>query len=355
MIFAVLASDRKLARKTRCFTYGSVGSIEVESAKRLAKQSNIEWHHVELPCQFLRKSYLIDIGEIFGGSVHMHGMYQLEFLNEIKRKFDISKNAVFTSGFMTGVPAGQHNSLLNIQASEHNLSRAMGAFSQSKFWKEEELANLPLFNKKKYNEVAENRFRIAFERLHGDVYQKAVIFDIWTRQRNFISYYPRTIEWQNTIVSPHMCAEYANFFLSLNENHLHDRRSVELMFQHNYPQIAGVASNSRGISSIGNPVENMMLLSARILNRLNMSALIPNRYRLAQFEFNLRAVSNCGKASFSPLWNKTNNISKLVDLFGGHDLLNELYRGAISGNLVSYAKVLTLQAIATDIDHLDNS
>lgn len=353
MIFSVLAENKELAKKTRCFTYGSEGSIEVESAKRLSKQGKIEWQHIELPCKFLKKDYLEDITEIFGASIHMHGMYQIEFINEIKNKFGIEDNTVFTSGFMTGVPAGQHNSLLNIHTNNDSLSTAMSKFSQSKFWTIEKLEALPLFKQKEFNHIAEERFRKAFNKLNGDIHHRAVMFDVWTRQRNFISYYPRTIEWMHTISSPHMCAEYANFFLSLNKKHLDDRKAVELMFQKHYPRIAGIASNSKGITSISNPVESFMLRSARILNRIHAGFLLPKQYRLKPFEFNLKAVSNCGMESFHPLWKENEQMESFVKLFGGHAFIKELYHGAANGDLLSYAKILSIQSLAGNIDLLN--
>jgi hypothetical protein len=114
MIFSVLSNEKDLLAKTRCFTYGSSGSIEVEGGRRLSKLKGIEWHHVDLPCRFLTRRYLEDISNIFGASLHMHGMYQLEFFNEIKAKYGVSSATRLTSGFMTGVPAGQHNGLLQI-------------------------------------------------------------------------------------------------------------------------------------------------------------------------------------------------------------------------------------------------
>ncbi|MCK0505739.1 hypothetical protein [Aromatoleum anaerobium] len=352
MIFAVLASDKALASKTRCFTYGSAGSIEVESAKRLAKQGNIEWRHIDLPCKFLTKNYLKDICDIFGSSVHMHGMYQVEFVHEIQKKFGIAVDSLFTSGFMTGVPAGQHSGLLNIANPDDGLSEAMGRFSQSKFWNRDELKKLPLFGGRDYEDEAENKFRLAFERMPGDIHHKAIIFDVWTRQRNFISYYPRTIEWFYPVASPHLCSEYANFFLSLNEKHLRDRRAVELMFKQHYPGFGSIASNSKGISSIGSPVESFMLLSARILNRLGMGCILPKQYQLAPFEFNLRAVSNCGTDSFYPMWNNNESVREFLDLFGGTDFLRDLYERTTGGSLPAYAKTLTVQAISSDIERL---
>lgn len=355
MILAALASNRNLAEKTICFTYGSKGSIEVESGKRLAKIAGIEWHHIDLPCMFLEEKCLKSISDVFGASVHMHGMYQLEFLDQIYKGFGVGKSAVFTSGFMTGVPAGQHNSLLNIVDKNDILCNAMGKFGQSKFWTSTDLADLPIFSSGSYTDLAEDRFRKAFDRIEGDINKRAVIFDVWTRQRNFISYYPRTIEWLNPIASPHMCSEYANFFMSLGDRHLNDRKAVELMFKYHYPKFAGVASNSNGISSIGNSFENIMLLGARILNRMRLGGILPNRYKLAPFEFNLTALRHCGKASFSPIWEVTENISKFVTLFGGVERFDNLYEKALSGDLMAYAKVLTIQSLASDVLHLDNN
>jgi hypothetical protein len=227
MIYAVLANDTKLADKTRCYTYGSEGSIEVEAGRRLSRLKKIKWNHIDLPCRFLQSQYTKEIADIFGASLHMHGMYQIEFYEQIRSRFGIKARSAITSGFMTGVPAGQHNGLLEIENCNTSLVQAMNRFSQSKTWRDEDLVRLPIFNNQNYNELAESRFRAAFDRFDGEIFQKAVIFDVWTRQRNFISYYPRTLEWLTPVVSPHMNAEYANFFMSLNREHLWNRKAVE--------------------------------------------------------------------------------------------------------------------------------
>jgi hypothetical protein len=189
MIFSVLSNEKDLLEKTRCFTYGSSGSIEVEAALRLSKLKGIEWHHIDLSCRFLTRGYLEDISNIFGASLHMHGMYQMEFFNEIKAKYGVSSATRLTSGFMTGVPAGQHSGLLQINVKDERLTDSMNRFSQSKVWTDEDLGRMPVFNGKNYLEAAEARFRKAFNRFNGEVHQKAVMFDVWTRQRNFISWH----------------------------------------------------------------------------------------------------------------------------------------------------------------------
>ncbi len=346
MIFAVLSNNEALAKRTRCFTYGSTGSIEVEGARRLCDLKGITWGHVELPCRFLDRKYLKETADVFGASMHMHGMYQLEFVEKIRSDYGIAENTVLTSGFMTGVPAGQHNGLLDIKESTSRLTTAMNRFSQSKVWTDDTLSNLPLFNGKNYLDAAEERFRLAFNRFNGEIHQKAVIFDVWTRQRNFISYYPRTLEWRLPVVSPHMCAEYANFFMSLSKEHLWNRNAVELMFLKHYPDIARIASNSNGIAAIGNAFETGLFFVSRLLQKVGMPNPLPLRYKNLSFDFDMAAVKNSGADSFYPLLDSDAGVESFVNLFGGRGALQCIYQDALDGDTKSYAMIVAIQSIA---------
>lgn len=346
MIFSVLASDPRLAAKTRCFTYGSTGSIEVESGRRLAALRGIAWHHVELPCRFLDRPHLRQVADIFGGSLHMHGMYQIEFFELLRSAHGAGAHSTLTSGFMTGVPAGQHNGLLGIEDSRANLTEAMMRFSQSKVWPAEALAGLPLFRQRSYAEAVEARFRAAFDRFDGEVYQKAVMFDVWTRQRGFISYYPRTLDWFVPVVSPHMCAAYANFFMSLSRDHLWDRRAVELMFLAHYPDIARVASNSNGLAALGSPSESLALSLSKVFGSVGLRELVPRPFRNAPFDFDIHAVRNCGEDSFYPLLRQEPGLDGLIELFGGVGSFRDLYTRALNGDVMAYMRMIPIQAIA---------
>ncbi len=342
MIFAVIAGDASLRAQTQSFTYGSEGSIEVESARRLCEQAGVDWQFVDLPCRFLSRDRLTEIGDIFGASLHVHGMYQLEFFDLIAPMITTSP-ARLTSGFMTGVPAGQHNGLLQIGSENDSLTTAMDRFRQSNFWTDDELAALPFFDGRRYRDAAEARFRAAFDRFDGEVWQKAVMFDVWTRQRNFISYYPKTMEWVCETASPHMCPEYPSFFMSLGREHLWDRRAVELMFNHCYPKTARIASNSNGLKALGNPLETLMLKSSRLLAPLGLTGLLPRAYRNAPFEFDISALRNGGRAAIFPL--ESDETRALVAQFGGDRAIAVLDEQARQGDEKSYCRLADLQAL----------
>lgn len=346
MIYAVLANNSKLVEKIHCYTYGSEGSIEVEAARRLSNLKKIKWHHISLPCNFLRLEYTKKIGNIFGASLHMHGMYQIEFYEQIKSKFGIQNHSVLTSGFMTGVPAGQHNGLLQIENINVSLLQAMNRFSQSQTWHNEQLANLPIFKNRSYHELSELRFKAAFERFNGEIFQKAVMFDVWTRQRNFISYYPRTLEWLTPVISPHMNAEYANFFMSLNREHLWNRKAVELMFLRHYSDIAAIASNSNGIAALGNKWETLIFFVSRVFSKFGLQKQLPKRYRNAPFDFDTQAIINSEEKSFFPLLENFEHLNCFLESFGGISFFTDCFKRAIGGDTKAYAQIVTIQSLA---------
>ena len=344
MILAVIAENQKLREKTRCFTYGAIGSVEVESARRLSRAAGVEWSFVDLPCKFLNHDRLAETADVFGCSLHMHGMYQLEFFDEIRKRINLSSKAVLTSGFMTGVPAGQHNGLLGIAPDTRSLSNAMDKFPQSKFWPPEHLVQLAVFKDTDYSKSADTRFHAAFDRFEGEYYQKAVMFDIWTRQRNFISYYPRTFEWVIPTISPQMTPAYANFFLSLSAKHLQDRKAVELMFDRHYPEFARIVSNSNGLRSISSRSEDLRYLVSRVLHKLKLGRLMPEKYSMNRIDFDIAAVRNIGKEAFLPAFDDHTD-KELIGMFGGREMFDELYAATESGDAVAYNRFTRLQSL----------
>lgn len=349
MILASLSKQKELKDKLYCFTYGSDGSIEVEAGRRLTSALGVRWAFIDLPLEFLTKDYLYDIHNVFGSSLHMHGMYQLEFFNEIKKRIKIEKNSCLTSGFMTGVPAGQHNSLLGITDNCSKLTEHMNKFSQSKYWTDGQLEMMEAFKNKKFINKAEERFKMAFDRFNGEIYQKAVMFDVWSRQRNFIGYYPRTLEWRIPTVSPHMTANYANFFMSLSKKHLDDRYAVELMFSNNYEELSKIVSNSNGIRSINGKFENIMFFISRVFRKFKINNLLPKKYANNDFEFSLPSVRYSGEDSLFPLLANDEFVNKIIGQVISYDDIYELYNKAHSGDVPSYEKLVGLQSLAMSL------
>ncbi len=247
MIFCALAHHPTFSKQLHCFTYGSPQDIDVKLAQTLCQKNKIPWQNIQLPFNYLNTSYLTKNDLIFGSSTHPHSMYQLEFVDTLKPH--IPSEAVITSGFMTGVPGGQHLGMMDKVPNASWLD-LMNLFGQSSHWPVQELCTLSPQFTTQVNDFAQAQLEKAASRLVGPKTHQFVILDLWTRQRNFISYYPRGIEWEFPCLSPHVHPEYLNFFLSLHPKHLHNRLSVELMLMNHYPTEAHIPANSNGVKSL---------------------------------------------------------------------------------------------------------
>ncbi|MBL1418945.1 MAG: hypothetical protein COC24_000390 [Alphaproteobacteria bacterium] len=353
LILASLAKRPELKAKLYCYTYGSIGSVEVEAARRLTKQLNVNWEHIELPLKFLEKSYLKSIHAIFGSSLHMHGMYQFEFFEEVAKRTEITENTCLTSGFMTGAPAGHHIRHVGI-SDEQDVTNGLMVFSQSRNWSIEEFEALGLFDVKKCEASVYRKFKKALNRFDGNIYQKSAMFDIWVRQRTFSSYYPRTLEWELPTVSPHMGLDYVNFFMSISERHLYSRLSVELMFKNHYPQLAKIISNSHGLKSMNSLYETSIFFISRVFNKYGLSKLLPQKYSNADFEFDLSCLRETGKKGIYPLLNNQDKISPQMSKILNKDSIEKLYELSIAGDLKAYGKLITLQSVGFSISNLKN-
>jgi hypothetical protein len=351
MIFSAMAEDRDLKAKLSCFTYGNRGAIEVASAKELCRTADVRWSHLELPAKFLKKKYLMDTANIFGSSMHMHAMYQIETVENLVSKNLIFTNSTFTSGFMTGVPAGQHNRLLGIDSLNPNLCQAMDNFSQSKVWSRNELGKMPIFSGYGFEESCETKFQKAFNEYDGENYQKSILFDIWSRQRNFISYHPRILEWFQPVASPHMNPKYINFFLSLSPDHLLDRRAVQAMFKYKYPQYSKIPSDSNLLRGMGPKFKILLYFMPQILTKIGIQTDSFLGYESGDSKFDLRAISDAKSESFFPLLeqNRKNALVEFIDAFGGNGFFQKTFQESNNGNLNSYLKIVGLQSIALSL------
>lgn len=102
----LLLTNIKDKSKIKAYSYGyskkQEDSFEVVRARRLAAKYQIYWKSVELG-QFL--NYLDEWHELYGPSVHAHGMYQMEFYKKICEDVEGTDNAVL-SGIIGDVWAG---------------------------------------------------------------------------------------------------------------------------------------------------------------------------------------------------------------------------------------------------------
>jgi len=337
LVLSAMSRDSTLKRQARLFTYGPEGSIEVEAARRLAEISQMRWERVQLECNFLRPDDLVKAHSVFGSSLPMHSMYQSEFIEILWRKGLIEPGSRFVSGFMTGVPAGQHTGL------------SLDDFSQSHVWTDAELELLPAFCGSEERRNLQEKVEFVRGQFEGEPFQKDIMVDIWTRQRNFISYYPRIFSMYGGIVSPHMHPDYVNFFMSLPFELVHRRGLVEKMLLQKFPTIAAVPSNSHPRNSLLKRHQVGFGVS-RLLNLARLQFIVPSLYKNKALDFDIPSLRRAGIKGFYPLFEQSPKLEQLRDLLGGTVSLEKTATSALLGDVREYEKLLVPQSLAFELN-----
>lgn len=345
MILAALSDSPALRERTVAMTYGPSRGIEVTSAKALASDAGVRWCHVQIDSDFLTPNYLSEVAEIFGASLPMHAMYQIKFWEQVcKVVGPDARQAVLTSGFMTGVPAGQHVSKM---ASANSTSLGgLTAFAQSKWWTKGELQTLGFDHS---DETILQSTVTEITQILGESARASVWFDSWTRQRNFISYYPRFFEWKAHVHSPHHARRYIDFFQTIPISELQDRRLVEELFQTFYWRLSRIPSDSNLWRGLGGPIRR-----ATWATRILLPRIVPQLKRMSfwdsEISFDKRALQDDKN---DPLWGL--DMSILADLWptdigkeGLMNLVNGLSESLGTENLRSYYKLTSLQSICLE-------
>lgn len=342
LILGVLGSSR-FRQRLRTFTYGPEGSVDVEAARELAIRAGVQWNRIDLPCEFLDRHYLENVGAIFGGHLHFHGMYQFEFILQTLREFDCG-GRIWTSGFMTGVPGGQHIGLLS---GNGGILARMRAFSQSRVMPPDRLlAGAPFLSDGV--ERLRRRLQLAYDWIDADDDQRIVVCDLMTRQRHFISYYPRVFEWMVDERSPHMNPKWVNFFLGLPPALLRDRRLVEHMFTKEMPDLAGVISNSNGLRSPNGRGTDLLHFGSLVLTRLGAGKFLPRRFRKSRMDFDSVASAKAGPDGFWPAMPCSPEWEWLESLLPT-SMLGAMSDRALRGDPSAIDWMSRIQAIAYDL------
>jgi hypothetical protein len=303
LVLAGAMSDPHLRRKLVTATYGPPNSIEVRAARNLADIAGVPWFHVEIDSGFLGERYLSEIGLKFGSSLHMHGMYQLFFWDKLSEQLSLADSAL-TSGFMTGVPAGQHLRKLNpfFSHGRRSLLGAASSFSQSKHWTSRSVEQMT--GVKWTDKLAERNLEYYLQILDQRDDVASMQFDIWTRQSRFISYYPDTLTLRAEVVSPHMNLQYPKFLWGLNQEWLNDRKFITEYFRRFHPAFSSTPSNSHQFSKFGGRFQASAILLGRASARLGAENLVPKRFRDTLIEFDKVAAIELREKALRPLHEK---------------------------------------------------
>jgi hypothetical protein len=331
----IAAVGAEMGVDLRAYTWGGRDATDVMFGRRIAKRLKIPWQFVDLGKEYLVTQVVPWTG-LFGSSMHLHGMYQLEFFKQLQR----APEGPAVSGYLGDVLSGNGNAML---VAVHSAPNSAQLYDDGyAHWTVDEVK--AMFKPPLDEALAEIReeLRNMWEGLPGALFQKATLLDLWTRQCRFTNFHTTLADYQRGVATPYMSRSYARFCLSLPRV-ASDRQLLADMYRRYYPRLAAVP---------GSYAAEPYLLTGRYLLKRRLARKLPLRLRRGPFAgtrfvpltMDLECVQAHGWKSLWPIREAWESLSSWVNLDHVTRTFDEIMAG--SNDLRMVKKLQSIQCLA---------
>ena len=217
----------------RTCTYGHREATDVVCARRIAKKLGLPWRHVSLGSDYLLTE-TVPWTDVFGSSMHLHGMYQMAFFRQLRR----APASPVLSGYMGDSLSGY--AIAELVAANLGPEPCRLVTDAYHHWTEEEAAGLLTMPAREALAAVSRDTEATLRSLPGAGYQQALLLNIWNRQRRFTGFSAWIADHERSVATPFLSRAYARFCLSLPRAALDGRRLLADVFRRHYPALAAV-------------------------------------------------------------------------------------------------------------------
>lgn len=237
---------RELNFPLSSYTYGHEDWNETVYAQKVAQALDIPWQRIELGTNYLN-DYTKIWFDLFGSSLHAHGMYQISFLKQIE-----SEEGVVPDGWYgNNLAGGNHPSKILLSDTESTWRGFYKGYGS--FWPVEDLKKILSFDPLPYIEQMKEVIAEQVDSVKNwPYYHRMNAVDMWNRQQRFVFYQPHIYDLWKTSVTPFMDREYARFCFSLPIKALDIRLLQRKMLKRYWPKIAEIPGTYEQVSFSNN-------------------------------------------------------------------------------------------------------
>jgi hypothetical protein len=291
------------------YAWGEPESTDVIYSRQIAKVLDYPWKRIGL-----RKNYLAHYtpqwAHLFGSSMHFHGMYQMSFMDALKAE----PGGSLVNGYIGDVLTGSSRMKCDGGSVIYRTEWYM-------HWDEEEVASLLKFPIGDALQEMEVEVKRKADLIPGASFPKALLFELWSRQRLFISFQSTLSSYWRGVATPFVNRDYARFCLSLPRAVNENRRLLGDVFRRYYGRLAVIPGTYGSQPYI---VTGKYLLKHRIAENLPQSM---QHGPFAGFgEVPLRMDIDClqstGKESVWPIYETWDQLSEWMNV----DQVEKKYR-----------------------------
>lgn len=309
----VAAVGADLGTDMHLYAWGERDSTDVVYSRKIAQTLGYPWKHFDLPGDFLVR-YTPQWADMFGSSMHFHGMYQMSFLDLLGSE---PAGPVIT-GFLGDMLSGAS---VNLMDKVHSIPGGCQIFNEWYVdWNEKELdsSREPFHEARRLIASAiENQINA----VAGARFQKLIFLALWSRLRFFNIFQSTLCDYYRGVADPFMNREYARFALSLPRVALEDRRLLADVFRRYYGRLAVIP---------GTYAKEPFILTGKYLVKRRIVEHLPPPLHHGPFagfdDVPLRMDMDCvravGKEALWPLFDAINQLSEWLDV----DQLEQAYQ-----------------------------
>jgi hypothetical protein len=328
-LIAAVGAD--LGVNLHAYAWGKPESTDVVYSRQIARTLGYPWKHVDLPSDFLVK-YTPQWADMLGSSMHFHGMYQMSFLDALNSE----PVGSLVSGYAGDVLSG--SSLM--QYDSGNVIYKKDWYMHWDINEAKALLKAPLDDA--LQEITEE-VKKQTESIPGARFTKALLFELWSRQRLFTSFQSTLSSYWRGIATPFLNRDYARFCMSLPKAVHEDRRLLGDVFRRYYGRLAVIPGTYANEPFI---LTGKYLLKHRIVENIPVSL---HHGPFAGFDerplrMDIDCIQSTGQEALWPLFDNGDQLSDWMDF----SLLERDYQAVMKSNtdIRPLRRLQSVQALA---------
>jgi hypothetical protein len=305
-----------LGTTMHAYAYGEPDTTDVVYSRQIAKVLGIPWKRIELEEDFLLK-YTSQWADLFGSSMHFHGMYQMAFLDAIQSE----PHAPVVSGYIGDILSGDGLHELSMVHTPPGSYQLVDEWYVH--WIADETRSLLKIPIDSALEANADEIRKQINTFPGARFQNLQYLELWGRQRSFTYFQSALAGYWRGVCTPFINRDYARFSMSLPLAALDNRRLLKDVYRRHYGLLATIP---------GTYADKPFIPTGRFLLKQRFVKLLPSSLRRGPFTLSLdtqlrmdtTSLQAAGKEAVWPIYDNWDRLSEWLDVNELEKLYNSL-------------------------------
>ena len=308
-LLAAVGAD--LGADLHLYAWGEPDTTDVVYSHQIARTLGYPWKHIYLPKDFLVK-YTPQWADLFGSSMHFHGMYQMAFLDLLKNEPTGPVITGFLGDMLSGASVG-------IMDKVHSSQGSCQIFND--WYVDWEVKEIKSLREKNVCPFIASTVENQINAFTGPRFQKLIFLALWSRLRFFNIFQSTLCDYWRGVADPFMNREYARFAMSLPRAALDNRRLLADVYRRYYGRLAVIP---------GTYAKDPFILTGKYLVKRRIVEHLPVPLHHGPFagfddvplRMDMDCVQAAGKDALWPLFDAWDQLSEWLDV----DLLEQAYQ-----------------------------